>query len=169
MSLPPPPPPTACQPEGLSIQAMYQRIRQLEEQFVHEGGTHAVRHWTVDQIQAATEQIERDRPPAPDAERMRKSSLGSPPGVAKSPPREFLDGGPAVHGCFQMAIDMLPSEHGSEYCSDDSGSIPSSPRSARSVGSGSGSAFGSVPRKSKPRSGRSRSKGGGGGKSSTRR
>jgi hypothetical protein len=157
--LPPPPPPAACHPEGLSIQAMYQRIRELEEQFVCEGGTHEVRHWTVDQIQAATDRIERERPPAPDAERMRKSSLGSPPGVAKSPPREFLKGGRAVHG-FPITIDKLPSEHGSEYCSDDSGSMPSSPRSARSVGSGSGSAFGSVARK---RIGRSRSKRGGGG------
>jgi len=116
-----------------------------------------VSHWTVDQIQAATDRIERERPPAPDAERMRKSSLGSPPGLAKSPPREFL--GRAVRG-FQSTIDKLPSEHGSDYCSDDSGSMPSSPRSARSVGSGSGSAFGSVPRK---RHGRSRSKRGGGG------
>lgn len=151
----PPLPPGACQPEGLSIQAMYQRIRELEEQFVCEGGSHEVRHWTVDQIHAAVDRIERERPPAPDAERMRKSSLGSPPGAAKSPPRAFLHGGRAVRG-FQITIDKLPSEHGSEYCSDDSGSIPSSPRSARSVGSGSGSAFGSVTQRK--RIGRSRSK-----------
>ena len=171
---PPPPPPVAWHPEGLSIQAMYQRIRYLEDQFVCEGGTREVRHWTVDQIQAATDKIEREvhtltelpmdaaelqRPPAPDAERMRKSSLGSPPGVAKSPPREFLYGGRAAVRGYPITIDKLPSEHGSEYCSDDSGSMPSSPRSARSVGSGSGSAFGAVPR---TRNGRSRSKRGGG-------
>ena len=182
-AVPMPPPPSMAVPcaEGLSIQAMYERIRQLEEQFVVEGGTQAVRHWTVDQITAETDILERTRPPAPDAERMCKSVSSSPPGVSKSPPREILDieqmgGYSAIQTMLDGSIASLAPEYGSDYCSDDSGSMPSSPRSARSVGSGSGSAFGSVARKSKP-IGRSRKgsvgeqiRGGssGGGKSSRR-
>ena len=152
-----PPPPSMAVPHGepLSITAMYERIRQLEEQFVVEGGTQAVRHWTVDQISAESEVLERTRPPAPDAERMCKSVSQSPPCVSKSPPREILDieqmgGYSAIQTMLDGSIASLAPEYGSDYCSDDSGSMPSSPRSARSVGSGSGSAFGSVARKSKP-------------------
>ena len=77
------------EPEAMSIQAMYDRIRLLENEYIEGTGNHNVRHWNADTIQAQCAELERMRPPAPDADQMLQSRGSA--GASKSPPREFWD------------------------------------------------------------------------------
>ena len=156
----PPPPGGPMAPEAMSIQAMYDRIRLLENEYIEGTGNHNVRHWNAETIQAQCAELERSRPPAPDADQMLQSRGSA--GASKSPPREFWDPMQADSGEPHAQLGFVkPDCSLSDYSSDtNTDSMPSSPRSARSVGSGGPSAFGSVKsRKPKGSIGRSRSKG----------
>ena len=75
------------------LQAMCQRIQQLEQLYVLEGGEEDVKGWDTDQLYEKAHQMEsspmRLRPPAPDAEAMVHGKRGSPANKRErsSPPR----------------------------------------------------------------------------------
>lgn len=128
---------------------MLQRMRYMEQLYIKFGGDEQVLRWTAEDIEEHISAIERERKmqhgaSAPDAYMMLRGSrrAGAPSRsgmemAAPAPPAgDFKSNSPPIKH-FQKRrpkhrVVRGTSEPGSDYSSDNSGSLPNSPRSVAS-------------------------------------